>query len=366
MRPTRTLRFAVIALVSLAYPNLATAADKAPPLVPGVRGLITRAPATVKIDGRLEEWSNAFCTSVHYNHANLANRAAQFFYLWDEKALYIGLRALDQNRANDAPLAIIADGDAVELYLDARPPSALRGKDWTKGAIHLFFTPFEGTRLAPRWVIRAGIATSDTKLEGIEIASTLLPNNFGYEIEFKIPWTNFSEFTPKLGAVMGIDAELCSSDGARRTDRTFAYGSPLSVQQPASQGLVQLVGSFDPDYLTQVGPAAFPFWVETPWHQGERARVQATVGIPPAFAEIVGEVEIRLHNTDGTIIKTIKAHPESFGPPALKFVRAVAWWSIDEFAPNSFLASARVLSRTGKPLTTVAPRLVEEAQMSGR
>jgi hypothetical protein len=337
------------------------------PLAPGVRGLITKAPASgIKIDGKLDEWGAMFCTPVHYNHAQTAERAAHFYYAWDDAGLCIGLRALDRHRANVAPLEIIADGDAVELYLDTRQGPALRGKDWSTGAIHLFFTPFEGTRLAPRWVIRRGIATSNTKLQGVEIAATLLVGEVGYEIEFKVPWSNFPEFRPKPGALMAIDAELCSGEGARRTDRTFAYGSPLSVQQPASQGLVELVDKFEPEYCNQVGPAAFPLWVETPWNQPERAAVRATLGIPPSFVEAVGDVEVRLHNTDGAIVRTLKARVEPFGPPGLGFVRAVATWPIDEFAPNTYFATARVTAKSGKVLTTVAPRMVEEAQMSGR
>ncbi len=363
--PRRPLALACALL--FAAPILATADDKAPPLAPGVRGLVTRAPASgIKVDGKLAEWGTAFCTPVHYNHVRVDERAAQFYYAWDGAALYIGLRALDRHRANVVPKEIIADGDAVELYLDTRPGPALRGKDWTKGAVHLFFSPFEGERLAPRWVVRRGIATSDTKLEGVEIAATLLPGDAGYEIEFKVPWANFPEFAAKPGALMAIDAELCSGDGARRTDRTFAYGSPLSVQQPASQGTVELVGDFEPEYLPQVGPSAFPFWVETPWQQSERAHVRATLGIPPAYADVVGDVEVRLHNTDGAIVRTHKAKVEPFGPPGLGFVRAVASWPIDDFPPNTYFATARVASRTGKPMTTVAPRMVEEAQMSGR
>jgi hypothetical protein len=366
MRPRRASRSGLFLVVAACVAAPARGADTPTPLAPGVRGLVTRAPAGIKVDGKLAEWADAFCTPVHYNHGNLAERAAQFFYLWDDQALYIGLRALDQHRANVSRLEVISDGDAVELYLDTRQGPALRGKDWSKGAIHLFFTPFEGTNLTPRWVVRQGIATSDVKLQGVEIAATVLPGGVGYEVEFKVPWANFPEFTPKLGALMAIDAELCSSDGARRTDRTFAYGSPLSVQQPASQGTVELVKALEPEYLPQVGPAAFPFWVETPWVQLERANVRATVGIPPAFAEVVGDVEIRLHNTDGAIVKTVKAKLEPFGPPGLGFVRALAYWSIDEFAPNTYFATARVVSKTGKTIATVAPRMIEEAQVSGR
>src|SRR4051794_31713681 len=48
-------------------------------LAPGVRGVATRAPAEMKIDGDLSEFKDAFCTPVNYFHPDLTNRAAQFF-----------------------------------------------------------------------------------------------------------------------------------------------------------------------------------------------------------------------------------------------------------------------------------------------
>jgi hypothetical protein len=333
-------------------------------LKPGVRGLVIRAPGPVTLDGRLDEWSGSFCTPVHYGHARLLDRAAQFFLMWDEAALYIGLRCLDRTRANPGAAEAVYNGDAVELYLDARPQSALRGQAWTPGAVHLFYSPFEGTALKPRWAMRQGIATSAPALEGVVVAATV--EDWGYEVEFKVPWVNFPEFQPRPGAVLALDAELCSSDGGARTDRTFAYGSPLSVQQPASLGAVELVLALEPDYLPTVGAACFPLWVETPWNQPGRAEVQAVVAIPPALIAEVGEVEIRLHDTEGTIVKTLPAQIEAFGPEGKGFMRAVAHWSIDAFAPGTYFATARVESKAGRVLATVAPRLVHEAQMTGR
>lgn len=351
--------------VFLAFLGQAAWAEEEPiPLATGVRGLVVRTSEPVVVDGKLREWYSAFCTPVHYAHGNLANRASQFFYLWDDKALYIGLRCLDQNRANVGTKGSLWNGDSVEFYLDTRTGEALRGKDWTKGAVHLFYTPFEGTKLNPRWEIRGGIATSDTVLEGVEVAATT--EDWGYEIEFKIPWANFPEFQAKAGSLIAIDAELCSSDGGARTDRTFAFGSPLSVQQPASQGTLELVQKFYPEYLPTVGPAMFPMWVDTPWVQAERAQVQAVVGIPPGFGDLVGEVKVRIHDADGAIVKTIPAPIEQFGPKDKGFFRAVARWSIDDFAPNAYFATASVEARTGKPFAKVAPRMIQEAQMSGR
>jgi hypothetical protein len=330
----------------------------------GLRGLVTRAPAGIKIDGSLDDWQGAFCTPAHYNHRDVANRAAQFFYLWDDEAFYLGLRALDQRRANVGSTARgdLWNGDAVEFYFDTRQGEALRGKDWTEGAVHLFFTPFEGKMLKPRWVVRQGIVTSETKLEGVAVQAR--NTDYGYEMECKIPWKNFPHFKPQAGALLALDAELCSGDGGGRTDRTFAYGSPLSVTQPASQGLVQLVERLEDRYLPQVGAALFPLWVETPWVQAERAQVVAVVALPPELESRVHDVTVRIHDANGKVIKELPASREKL--PGPNFFRARASWSNDDYAPGTFFVTAQVRDAARKILATVAPRLVQEAQMSGR
>ena len=89
-------------------------------LASGVRGLATRAPAQMKIDGDLAEFKDAFCTPVGYFEQDIENRAAQFFYMWDETAFYAGLRTLDKKQANPAPDNQLWEGDGVEWYFDTR------------------------------------------------------------------------------------------------------------------------------------------------------------------------------------------------------------------------------------------------------
>src|SRR5262245_23082759 len=60
----RLLRFVALPAVVIAMVNsLSGVADD---LKPGVRGLATRAPADMKIDGDLSEFEGAFCTPVNY------------------------------------------------------------------------------------------------------------------------------------------------------------------------------------------------------------------------------------------------------------------------------------------------------------
>src|SRR5437660_3794984 len=97
---------------------VATPIGAADELKPGVRGLATRAPADMKIDGDLSEFAGAFCTPVNYFQLQkpdlLKDRPAQFFYMWDDTAFYAGLRTLDTKQFNGSDDAHLWGGDAVE------------------------------------------------------------------------------------------------------------------------------------------------------------------------------------------------------------------------------------------------------------
>ncbi|HEV3232787.1 MAG TPA: hypothetical protein VG245_11105, partial [Candidatus Dormibacteraeota bacterium] len=61
-----------------------------------VVGLVPKAARPITLDGKLDEWDGAFVAPVHVGHPDFANRGAMFLFLWDDDALYVGLRALDR------------------------------------------------------------------------------------------------------------------------------------------------------------------------------------------------------------------------------------------------------------------------------
>src|SRR5215468_6732314 len=100
-------RFTILRLILLVAIFGAFASSRscaADDLKPGVRGLATRAPEKMKIDGDLSEFAGAFCTPVNYFQLQkpdlLKDRPAQFFYMWDDTAFYAGLRTLDTKQFN--------------------------------------------------------------------------------------------------------------------------------------------------------------------------------------------------------------------------------------------------------------------------
>ena len=323
-------------------------------LAQGVRGVATRAPGEVTIDGDLSEFAAAFCTPVEYFNPDLRNRAAQFFYMWDDEAFYAGLRTLDEKQANHAPDNRLWEGDAVEWYFDTRRGEGFRNTKWEKGAVHCYWTAYKGDRIEPRFCLRPGYLDAIPQI-GVEVAAR--ETEHGAEVEFKLPWANFPEFRARAGEVIALDAELCYSDGRQRLFRTFAYGSPLSVQQPASLAKIQLVEELRPEHWQACGAVMMPIRVDVPWTQETRAHAYGRIALPPNRADEVGRIVFRLTDLAGETLGEHEAERETFEKEG-NFLRATAHWPIDEAAPGQHHVTAIVYGRGGEELARVAPRLV--------
>ena len=337
-------------------------------LAPGVRGLATRAPKNMKIDGDISEFKDAFCTPVEYfsfDPKPLRSRAAQFFYLWDDAAFYAGLRTLDETPANQAPDDRLWEGDAVEWYFDTRQDGDFRGQAWptnlSPGAVHCYWTGLKGTNIQGRFCLRPGYLNAIPKI-GVEVGARRTQH--GMEVEFKLPWANFPNFKPRLNEVIALDAELCYSDGGPRVFRTFAYGSPLSVQQPASLGKIQLVEKLEPAFWRACGPVMTPIRCDTAWTQNTKPQVTGYMAIPPNHGGQIGKVVFRVLGLERKKLADYEGKIETF-EAAGNFQRAVAQWPNELTVPGAFHLLGIVYDKSGKELTRVAPRMVSVGMAPG-
>ncbi len=362
--------FALVPVVLFVLFNATYLPADAGTLAPGVRGLATRAPKNMKIDGDLSEFKGAFCTPVEYFNENLRERAAQFFYLWDEEAFYAGLRTLDTKPANFTPDDRLWEGDGVEWYFDTRQDAEFRSQAWptttSPGAVHCYWVGLKGTNVQPRFCLRPGFLQAIPKT-GIEVGARR--TQVGMEVEFKLPWANFPQFKARLDTVIALDAELCYSDGDPdpkrwRVARAFAFGSPLSVQQPASLGRVQLVEALEPAHWAACGPVMMPIRCDTPWTQPAKPQVTGHLALPPDHADQVGKVIFRVLGLNGATLGEYPGTVEVFEPEG-RFQRAVAQWPNDLAAPGAFHLLGVVYDKAGKELTRVAPRLVSVGMTPG-
>lgn len=345
---------------------LQAAAVQSAELADGVRGVATRAPKEMKIDGDLSEFKDAFSTPLEYflpdnpksKEPGLRDRAAQFFYMWDETAFYAALRTLDRQPANLSDDTHLWGGDAVEWYFDTRRGDNFRSQSWPKdadaGATHCYWTGLKGTNVVPRFCLRPGFLEVIKKM-GVEVGAKRTA--VGMDVEFKLPWENFPGFQPKVGEVIALDAELCYSDGGPRVFRSFVFGSPLSVQQPANLARLQLVEKLEPEHWKNCGPVMFPVRCDTPWVQPTRPHVLGYMALPPNHADVIGKVAFRLVDLMGKTLGEFPGKIETFETQG-NFQRASATWPAELAPPGAHQLIGIVYDKSGQELTRIAPRMV--------
>ena len=334
---------AVVVLVLLGA-NAAYAQEK--PLV----GLIPKASKPIKMDGKLDDWDGAFVTPVHVGHPDFANRGGQFLFLWDEENLYIGLRCLDQKPAHIGPDNQIWNGDAVEFYLDTRRGEKLGAKEFGPGTLHCFYTPFTKTEIKPRIQVRDLPAFKEFRLQGAEVAAEKTP--WGWTAEFKLPWANFPDFTAKAGEIIGIECELCSSDGGLRVDRTFVYSGPAAVDSPSAFGRVKLVDKMEADDLKPLGRALLPMALTKSANYGW---LYGTVGISPTIEKIVTKIEGKILDADGKVRKTSAGNREKLDGVAILWRGS---WELFDVPPGVYTLELTALDKEGKVVTSRTEKLL--------
>jgi hypothetical protein len=355
MNKWRTWR--LLALVGFAAQFFGINADGASPIA--VRGVVPRAKGAVIVDGRLQEteYAGALCTPIEYFNRDPANRAGQFFYMWDSDAFYVGLRTLDTNAFS--PESPLWEGDAVEWYFDARRGREFLSSSWPKeasaGAVHCFFTAMHRDRVEPRFTLRPSFEQAIPK-HGIEVAAQR--TELGLEAEFKLPWSNFPQFVPRVGEVIGVDAELSYSDGGPRSYRSFVFGSPLSVQQPANLARAKLVEVFEREHWATSAAVLMPMRVDVPWNQSGTPQVVGRIALPPGRSDEVGRIVFQLTDLRGNAIGEFEAGEAQPLASEGDFAVREARWPADIAAPGTYHVQAVVFHKEGAELARIAPRLV--------
>ncbi len=338
---------------------LALAAATAPAAEKPVAGLIPKAPKAVTLDGKLDEWEGAFATPVHVGHPDFADRGALFLFLWDEQNLYVGLQCLDRRPAHVGPDSQLWNGDAVEFYLDVRRGDRLGAEGFGPGTLHMFWTPFTGSEVKPRLAVRDLPAFRDFKLQGAEVAGRKTP--WGWTAEFKLPWANFPGFTPKAGEALGIDCELCSSDGGPRVDRTFVWSSPSSVGSPSAFGRVQLVDKLDPEKLQDFGRVLLPLAVTK---SGGFPCLYAAACLSPTIEGSVAKVEGKILDGEGKVRKASAGTRRTLEGSGL--VLWTAAWELFDLPAGTYTVEVLARGKDGRPVVTRRVQVVHEGAAAAK
>jgi hypothetical protein len=143
--------------------------------------------------------------------------------------------------------------------------------------------------------------------------------------------------------ILHLDAELSYSDGISRSFRAFAFGGPLSVDEPANLASVKLCDRFDDRDWQVCGPLMMPMRVDIPWKQTVAPVVKATIAIPPNHLHDIGRINFRLVDLRGNTLAEYPAGEEEVIESQGGFVCRSAVWPASVADPGRYHVTAVVL-----------------------
>ncbi|MDP6381466.1 MAG: sugar-binding protein, partial [Phycisphaerae bacterium] len=282
---------------------------------PKYHTVAVKATKPVKIDGSLDEWKDAFSTTVASKKQIAvgpkwkgdADASAQFYVMWDDKNIYFAAAVADDRHFRPGALWM---GDGIDVYIDLRSPPHFGQKQYSKGVYQCFFAPKMGDKAA---VIAAkGLA----KTVG-EVASKL--TDAGYVMEASVAWSNFPEFKPADGRIMGFTWSLNDTDNKQNRESQSTWHGSHSNWSDASQFGRLLLGPAASAELKQkhLSLGLGIFVEEESYYREEDATILAQFAQPLAAGIEAKKLraEIVLQTPDGKVVDKITQAPKVMPTP---------------------------------------------------
>ncbi|MDD5383068.1 MAG: sugar-binding protein [Candidatus Margulisbacteria bacterium] len=218
--------------------------------VPAGRGIkktaiATKASGPVKIDGKLDEWSN--CVPLVMKDISffkeglvwggLADLSGDICLMWDDANLYLAAKVADKiPLVNKKKNQDIWNGDAIEMVISLDPGADQRRDSFDRTDYQVGFGTGDGRTNKPtiwNWQ-RRRVPT------GSEIVVKKTDKPLGYTMEAKIPWAFFGAFVPTTGAKIGFDIALDDADLAGEREKQFIWnGDYYFYKDPSVWGIVE-------------------------------------------------------------------------------------------------------------------------------
>ena len=186
------------------------------PIDNGTNVNVPRRTQDLKIDGLIEEWGDPVAQSNFIVYAangwdNTDDLEATWYLSWDEGALYLAVRVVDDTHAQYSSGAFTYLGDSLELQFDTDRPGDF-GSGVSDDEFQLEISPGNFADLAPEaWRFRGTNNNSYVDAPGHQIVVGSQQTADGYTIEARIPWNNIN-VTPSNGFVMGANLNVNDND----------------------------------------------------------------------------------------------------------------------------------------------------------
>ncbi|HVN67281.1 MAG TPA: sugar-binding protein, partial [Candidatus Sulfotelmatobacter sp.] len=199
----------------------------------------------VKIDGKLDDWSNAlpivmkdssfFKEGLKWDGP--ADLSGDVYLMWDEQNLYLAAAVTDKiPLVNTKERQDIWNGDGVEMVISTDPGSNPKRESFARSDFQVGFSSGDGkSNKATIWNWQRHRTPA-----GSEIVVKRSERPLGYVIEAKIPWAFFGSFVPSAGTKVSFDVALDDADFSGEREKQFIWnGDYLFYKDPSVWGVLE-------------------------------------------------------------------------------------------------------------------------------
>ena len=203
-----------------------------------------KAPSKMKIDGKLDEWSNVpyinldsaeYLVLANRNWAGPQDLSGKIYVMWDEEYLYLACDIVDNVVLQEKEGSYLFQGDTIEIYLRMNYLVDAGKTYYTTDDYQFGFTP--GTdALAPDWhVWNNSRLFTDVQVEAQKTEK-------GYFLEIAIPiWEMDLEEELEEYLEIGFDVAIDDVDNTNATDTELQLAWSKSAQGWADPTVFQLL-----------------------------------------------------------------------------------------------------------------------------
>ena len=156
---------------------------------------------------------------------------------WDEKNLYLFALIQDEDVVNSGRAKNPWTGDALEIFLDVRPPEKIGTPEYSENVYQVFVVPPDEEHPEPAvlpW------QPEDTEWSGVHAASAVYED--AYTLELMIPWNNLTSHRIQPGMEIGMEFTIDDYDAGDYAHRQIVWrGSTNNWRDPSQFSRMTLI-----------------------------------------------------------------------------------------------------------------------------
>lgn len=211
-------------------------------MVKAAKAVKARSP--IKIDGSLSDFSDGLPIVMDKKEnlqegtewAGPKDLSGAVIVKWDNEYLYVAVKVTDITpMTNKKRRGDIWNGDGIEITISTDPGADPNREDVSDRDFQIGFGTGDGRQNKPSvWIWQ-----KRSQPEGSEIA--VKKTATGYNLEAKVPWRSFTDWTPRAKDVVGFDVALDDANSDERVTQLIWNGDYAFYRDPSVWGRLQFI-----------------------------------------------------------------------------------------------------------------------------